>query len=149
MQTTKLDWLNKMPERINLMIMSPERSKIQVRSCTSRRHSPGVIPILSASTRRNAETDWYPTVSATASVLIAGFFNSLAAGLIRRSVNKSRADRPSLSWKCLMNAARDMPHKSRSEEHTSELQSLMRISYAVFCLKKKKKETTNTPAATH
>src|SRR3546814_6728785 len=33
----------------------------------------------------------------------------------------------------------------RSEEHTSELQSLMRISYAVFCLKKKKKnQTTNT-----
>src|SRR3546814_4120692 len=31
----------------------------------------------------------------------------------------------------------------RSEEHTSELQSLMRISYAVFCLKKKK-TTTNT-----
>src|SRR3546814_3603124 len=28
----------------------------------------------------------------------------------------------------------------RSEEHTSELQSLMRISYAVFCLKKKKKQ---------
>src|SRR3546814_5390077 len=32
----------------------------------------------------------------------------------------------------------------RSEEHTSELQSLMRISYAVFCLKKKKKKN-NTP----
>src|SRR3546814_9044258 len=32
----------------------------------------------------------------------------------------------------------------RSEEHTSELQSLMRISYAVFCLKKKKQNTTNT-----
>src|SRR3546814_6518244 len=30
-------------------------------------------------------------------------------------------------------------HRDRSEEHTSELQSLMRISYAVFCLKKKKK----------
>src|SRR3546814_9911527 len=30
---------------------------------------------------------------------------------------------------------------TRSEEHTSELQSLMRISYAVFCLKKKKKQT--------
>src|SRR3546814_8490689 len=30
----------------------------------------------------------------------------------------------------------------RSEEHTSELQSLMRISYAVFCLKKKKHTTT-------
>src|SRR3546814_2718674 len=32
---------------------------------------------------------------------------------------------------------------ARSEEHTSELQSLMRISYAVFCLKKKKKDTIN------
>src|SRR3546814_4133637 len=32
---------------------------------------------------------------------------------------------------------------TRSEEHTSELQSLMRISYAVFCLKKKKKQTPN------
>src|SRR3546814_1275989 len=32
-------------------------------------------------------------------------------------------------------------HALRSEEHTSELQSLMRISYAVFCLKKKKKHT--------
>src|SRR3546814_2603183 len=32
----------------------------------------------------------------------------------------------------------------RSEEHTSELQSLMRISYAVFCLKKKNNESNNT-----
>src|SRR3546814_7706251 len=32
----------------------------------------------------------------------------------------------------------------RSEEHTSELQSLMRISYAVFCLKKKKKQKTHS-----
>src|SRR3546814_2403269 len=32
----------------------------------------------------------------------------------------------------------DIPIRARSEEHTSELQSLMRISYAVFCLKKKK-----------
>src|SRR3546814_15839144 len=32
----------------------------------------------------------------------------------------------------------------RSEEHTSELQSLMRISYAVFCLKKKKTRTTSS-----
>src|SRR3546814_7521656 len=34
--------------------------------------------------------------------------------------------------------------EKRSEEHTSELQSLMRISYAVFCLKKKKKNTHDT-----
>src|SRR3546814_10317258 len=39
----------------------------------------------------------------------------------------------------------DFPHlkRWRSEEHTSELQSLMRISYAVFCLKKKITESIN------
>src|SRR3546814_3546577 len=43
-------------------------------------------------------------------------------------------------------AQSDMSVPARSEEHTSELQSLMRISYAVFCLKKKKqldKQTTD------
>src|SRR3546814_7755216 len=39
----------------------------------------------------------------------------------------------------LLHHARIEVEASRSEEHTSELQSLMRISYAVFCLKKKKK----------
>src|SRR3546814_2920879 len=37
----------------------------------------------------------------------------------------------------------------RSEEHTSELQSLMRISYAVFCLKKKRKKRYNHSNKTH
>src|SRR3546814_5512042 len=37
---------------------------------------------------------------------------------------------------------RRRPQSVRSEEHTSELQSLMRISYAVFCLKKKTKTST-------
>src|SRR3546814_4836113 len=37
----------------------------------------------------------------------------------------------------------------RSEEHTSELQSLMRISYAVFCLKKKKKTETQQYCTRH
>src|SRR3546814_9432069 len=36
----------------------------------------------------------------------------------------------------------------RSEEHTSELQSLMRISYAVFCLKKKKEQSKNIITST-
>src|SRR3546814_8768955 len=41
-------------------------------------------------------------------------------------------------------AEHDERHYLRSEEHTSELQSLMRISYAVFCLKKKKnRQITN------
>src|SRR3546814_7845436 len=46
--------------------------------------------------------------------------------------------RPQLS--CLVRTV----HANRSEEHTSELQSLMRISYAVFCLKKKKRKATST-----
>src|SRR3546814_9671927 len=39
------------------------------------------------------------------------------------------------------------PMPMRSEEHTSELQSLMRISYAVFCLKKKKNQTKHTESS--
>src|SRR3546814_4430366 len=38
-----------------------------------------------------------------------------------------------------------VPFANRSEEHTSELQSLMRISYAVFCLKKKNKINNRKP----
>src|SRR3546814_3065513 len=40
-------------------------------------------------------------------------------------------------------------YNKRSEEHTSELQSLMRISYAVFCLKKKKNSNTSKDRTTH
>src|SRR3546814_9380409 len=43
----------------------------------------------------------------------------------------------------------ESPHVFRSEEHTSELQSLMRISYAVFCLKKKKNNTSNKTSRTY
>src|SRR3546814_10016868 len=56
-----------------------------------------------------------------------------------------RAQRVADGTGCLAVAAEPV----RSEEHTSELQSLMRISYAVFCLKKKKNETkTETQADT-
>src|SRR3546814_1647163 len=44
--------------------------------------------------------------------------------------------------------ARDLFRAVRSEEHTSELQSLMRISYAVFCLNKKKKYNIHTSPQT-
>src|SRR3546814_8969011 len=40
-------------------------------------------------------------------------------------------------------------HATRSEEHTSELQSLMRISYAVFCLKKKKQNNNDHTRQAH
>src|SRR3546814_9900213 len=41
------------------------------------------------------------------------------------------------------------PHHWRSEEHTSELQSLMRISYAVFCLKKQTKKPMSSQKTTY
>src|SRR3546814_15096102 len=51
-----------------------------------------------------------------------------------RPARRSRSDgRPSPPWR-----------PDRSEEHTPELQSLMRISYAVFCLKTKQQETQQT-----
>src|SRR3546814_7161300 len=42
-----------------------------------------------------------------------------------------------------------LPGRDRSEEHTSELQSLMRISYAVFCLKKNKDNTQSLVTIQH
>src|SRR3546814_4699763 len=50
------------------------------------------------------------------------------------------APEPPYGIRCRRRSCR--PSSARSEEHTSELQSLMRISYAVFCLKKKKNNNT-------
>src|SRR3546814_2352422 len=55
-----------------------------------------------------------------------------------RRYSRSNVSRASRSGAPMI-AALPLP---RSEEHTSELQSLMRISYAVFCLKKKRTKTT-------
>src|SRR3546814_5736268 len=49
-----------------------------------------------------------------------------------------------LSLPIASDGALEIAKRSRSEEHTSELQSLMRISYAVFCLKKKKTSKPRT-----
>src|SRR3546814_3346578 len=57
---------------------------------------------------------------------------------IRSSMPSARGRRKRANMPTL----RGTPIRPRSEEHTSELQSLMRISYAVFCLKKKKKQKT-------
>src|SRR3546814_3095432 len=64
-----------------------------------------------------------------------------AAGLVSRSSANGRSRSRERDDAGLRRAARcDAAAADRSEEHTSELQSLMRISYAVFCLKKKKKK---------
>src|SRR3546814_7364264 len=64
-------------------------------------------------------------------------------------------EQPSLSqarvFCCPLQTGSHPERNRRSEEHTSELQSLMRISYAVFCLKKKKQpiHSKYTKATTH
>src|SRR3546814_3354994 len=67
----------------------------------------------------------------------------LPVGLVERDIilgdrNFAIYDAP--LWNLALIASR-----LRSEEHTSELQSLMRISYAVFCLKKKKRHNNKIP----
>src|SRR3546814_5571540 len=53
-----------------------------------------------------------------------------------------------LNVKAAINLSDDFQRNGRSEKHTSELQSLMRISYAVFCLKKKKNTDKNNETRT-
>src|SRR3546814_1148428 len=64
-----------------------------------------------------------------------GLAGTLAPNILRRKPSLTAVDAPvrmpASVWRSL-----------RSEEHTSELQSLMRISYAVFCLKKKTNNIT-------
>src|SRR3546814_9505634 len=62
----------------------------------------------------------------------------VATHIVRQTNERECLDRLRAACQCT-----NMVHQGRSEEHTSELQSLMRISYAVFCLKKKKTTTNN------
>src|SRR3546814_7184295 len=69
-----------------------------------------------------------------------------AQGPSRRPFSPDTGKKATLCIKPCESFGQSMTNKrERSEEHTSELQSLMRISYAVFCLKKKKIKNTNTP----
>src|SRR3546814_1773523 len=65
------------------------------------------------------------------------------AGYGVHSSNCMMMSEPSACWTSIERSG--VRKMRRSEEHTSELQSLMRISYAVFCLKKKKTNSTNKP----
>src|SRR3546814_5156929 len=67
--------------------------------------------------------------------------HALVAGVDQKTVDRRR-HRVGIAG--LAEQAFDDARLVRSEEHTSELQSLMRISYAVFCLKKKKKTILQT-----
>src|SRR3546814_5297890 len=75
-------------------------------------------------------------------------FRSRAVGLLGINVRKPRKRDYRYNFAVSGATCGDFFGGWRSEEHTSELQSLMRISYAVFCLKKKKNSITNIDTKT-
>src|SRR3546814_3364110 len=104
----------------------------------------------------------YTTLFRSHSTLTLGDSNStaiLANGSLGKGVTEVELDRRETPQGSRLEMSHDgyarrhgLIHRRlliRSEEHTSELQSLMRISYAVFCLKKKKKHTYQTTYTQH
>src|SRR3546814_2224318 len=83
-----------------------------------------------------------------------GFAQDRIAGPRQRREGECKAMLPAVALNDLLRRRARHPMTTlqpgcRSEEHTSELQSLMRISYAVFCLKKKKRQNNLRKATTH
>src|SRR3546814_5130161 len=72
-------------------------------------------------------SDWLVSIPMTLIMIVAGFLFVSVSGYLAGLVGSSNNPVSGITIATI-----------RSEEHTSELQSLMRISYAVFCLKKKK-----------
>src|SRR3546814_10370754 len=88
-------------------------------------------------TRRSSDLIWASrAASASRSPASASFCATQASPLASNSVGQYADDSERVAT--ALRTAPSSGSSLRSEEHTSELQSLMRISYAVFCLKKKK-----------
>src|SRR3546814_4014719 len=95
---------------------------------------------------RTSQTSRFPPMKKAALILLLSTATALAGPVACSSGTDSSSATYTLGTELGINkAAMDTSVKPgndfRSEEHTSELQSLMRISYAVFCLKKKKQHT--------
>src|SRR3546814_6811855 len=83
-------------------------------------------------------------------ILVRSRFAVSTQLLIDRSYSRNPSSRSVVvSAMCLNSLRARRSLRSRSEEHTSELQSLMRISYAVFCLKKKTKTHNTTQTSSY
>src|SRR3546814_9288126 len=91
-------------------------------------------PVCSAVPARNSRTGWSPEMPSAQRSPRRNPCDADRGKLVRAERRKDKS-----SCACGTNAGARPRACMRSEEHTSELQSLMRISYAVFCLKKKKK----------
>src|SRR3546814_1990238 len=102
-------------------------------------------------------SDWSSDVCSSDLPAVAAF-RALGANIVPVGLDEDGIDVEAVEHACRRNAVRAVfvtPHhqfpttvslrpERRSEEHTSELQSLMRNSYAVFCLKKKTQKITLT-----
>src|SRR3546814_5608074 len=88
---------------------------------------------------RSTRTDTlFPYTTLFRSERIGGQANPfMQLGHISQHASSAHMTRLKPTWDAYYDGKRSSGSKKRSEEHTSELQSLMRISYAVFCLKKK------------
>src|SRR3546814_5747612 len=90
---------------------------------------PGRLIVANRTEGRNFKLDWHGNIYAVDYwVILANSPRRAEAAQLLRYMTRPE------------NQIRLASHIPRSEEHTSELQSLMRISYAVFCLKKKNKQ---------
>src|SRR3546814_9719428 len=94
---------------------------------------------------RSTRTDTlFPYTTLFRSLAVKNRIHSELLRLAREGEHEGKSARISPAPTHADIASRISTHRERSEEHTSELQSLMRISYAVFCLKKKKTQRHNT-----
>src|SRR3546814_1733269 len=82
---------------------------------------------------RGALADEAQGLAVSKTLSATGWFDMRAVQYLAEDHRAGKAEHGRTLWQLMM-------LERRSEEHTSELQSLMRISYAVFCLKKKKKK---------
>src|SRR3546814_1917367 len=97
----------------------------------------GVFPAATTQFASDAAVDLEATTAHLERLIRAGVHGLVMLGTVGENCSLSAEEKRSVVAAAVKTAA-------RSEEHTSELQSLMRISYAVFCLKKKKKRRENS-----
>src|SRR3546814_2707002 len=80
---------------------------------------------------------WFGQIAPSDSITDKALLQWVPGNLLKVAIDRFAEG---LSDDLFLSKINDAYLMARSEEHTSELQSLMRISYAVFCLKKKKKK---------